>query len=187
MTSATPAGAGRRPSRQRGTSTLVVLVVLTVMLVGSLALARITEVATLANGNVATADAAVQASEVGVNTAFGAVKTLASENDNNGGWYFATMQPVDASGIPTVAWTAAPEVVVGQYRVRYVVERMCSVAALTDTLSQCLVKQKPQTSSAREGAEQLEPPNSRQFRVTVRVMGPKDTQAWVQAMVTRGS
>ena len=172
--------------RQAGTSTLVVLVVLTVMLVGGLALARLTEVATLADGNVATANAAVQASELGVNTAFTAVRSLTNENANSGGWYFASMQQANAAGIPTVTWSAAPEVVLGQYSVRYVVERMCKAVVLTDTLSQCLVKQIPQTSSAREGTEQLDPPNSRQFRVTVRVVGPKSTVAWVQAMVTRG-
>jgi len=178
-----PLGGARAP---RGTSTLVVLVVLTVMLLGSLALARITEVSTLANGNVASADAAVQASEVGLNTAFAAVRALADEESNSGGWYFAAMQTADAAGIPSVTWASAPEVVVGSYQVRYVVERMCSATPVVDTLSQCLVRQIPQIGSNREGVEQLDPPNSRQFRVTVRVLGPKDTQAWVQSMVTRG-
>jgi len=179
----------RRPGacgRQRGTSTLVVLVVLTVMLLGSLSLARITEVSTLVNGNVASADTAVQASEVGLNTAFAAVRALADEESDSAGWYFAAMQAADAAGIPSISWTSAPEVVVGSYRVRYVVERMCSSAPVVDTLSQCLVRQIPQVASNREGVEQLDPPNSRQFRVTVRVLGPKDTQAWVQSMLTRG-
>ena len=42
------------------------------------------------------------------------------------------------------------------------------------------------TDSSKFGQEVLDPPNSRQFRITVRVTGPKDTRAWVQALITRG-
>jgi len=172
---------------QRGNSIVLVLILLTVMLVGALAMARISEVATLAGGNAATSDAALQASEVGLNTGFAAVRALASEDTATGGWYFPTTQATDAAGIPGVNWDNAPEVVVDNYRVRYVVDRLCSVTPVTDALRQCLVRQVLQTESNREGAERPDPPNSRQFRVTVRVIGPKDTQVWTQAMVTRGS
>lgn len=179
----------RRPPRraQRGNSIVLVLILLTVMLVGTLAMARIAEVSTLAGGNAASGDAAMQASEVGLNTGFAAVRALANEDNANGGWYWPTTRPSDAAGIPTIDWSAAPEVVVGNYRVRYAVDRLCSVAPVTDALRQCLVRQVLQTESNREGAERPDPPNSRQFRVTVRVTGPKDTQVWTQAMVTRGN
>ena len=65
-------------------------------------------------------------------------------------------------------------------------DRLCSVAPVTDTPRQCLIKQVMQTESSREGAEPPDPANSRQFRVTVRVVGPKDTQVWTQALVTKG-
>lgn len=172
---------------QRGNSVVLVLILLTVMLVGALAMARISEVSTLAGGNAATSDAAMQASEVGLNTGFAAVRALASEEAATGGWYFPTTQATDAAGIPSVDWTAAPEVTVDNYRVRYVVDRLCSVTPVTDALRQCLVRQVQQTESNRAGAERPDPPNSRQFRVTVRVIGPKDTQVWTQAMVTRGN
>ena len=95
----------------------------------------------------------------------------------------------DTLGTPvaSVAWASAPEVTVGNYSVRYVVDRLCNVSPVTDTPRQCLIKQVLQTESSREGAERPDPPNSRQFRVTVRVLGPKDTQVWTQAMVTRGN
>ena len=60
----------RRPRGQRGVTMLVVLVLLSVMLLGGMALARLTEVGTLASGNTAFREAAVQASEVGLNTVF---------------------------------------------------------------------------------------------------------------------
>ncbi len=175
----------RRP--RRGVTMLMVLLLLSVMLLGGLALARITEIGSLASGNSAYREASLQASEVGVNTAYAAVKTLAAEEANAGNWYWASIQAVDGSGLPNVAWATAPEVVVGSYSVRYVVERMCSQANVTDTLRQCLVKQIPQTPESQVyGKDALDPPNSRQFRITVRVLGPKDTQTWVQSLVTKG-
>jgi trans-2-enoyl-CoA reductase len=63
---------------------------------------------------------------------------------------------------------------------------MCTTAPVTNTLQQCLVKQVPQTESSKVGEESVDPPNSRQFRVTVRVTGPKDTQTWIQGLLTKG-
>lgn len=169
----------------RGVTMLVVLLLMSVMLLGGLALARMTEIGVLATGNSSYREASLQASEVGVNTAYARVRTITNEETNSGNWYWATMQ-AQTAGLPTVTWTAAPEITVGSYSVRYVVERMCNTAPVTATLRQCLVKQVPQPSSSRVGVEELDPPNSRQFRITVRVTGPKDTETWVQSLVTKG-
>lgn len=174
---------------QRGVTMLVVLILMVVMALGGMALARMTEIGTLASGNSSYREASLQASEVGLNTAYMAVRAIAplDEGTHAGNWYWATIQPADAAtGLPTLDFTVAPEVTVGPYSVRYVVERMCTVANVTATLRECLVKQVPQTDSARVGQDQLDPPNSRQFRITVRVTGPKDTETWVQSLVTKG-
>ena len=121
----------RAPMRQRGVTTLVVLLLMTVMLLAGLAMARIVESGVLVGGNVATREASIHASEVGWNTAYDAVKTLANENANLGSWYRATMQLADVDGIPNVDWSATPTVSVGRYTVTYAVERMCTVAILT--------------------------------------------------------
>ena len=63
----------RRRRADRGMTMLVVLVLMTVTLLGGLALARMTEIGTLASGNAAFREASLQASEVGANTAFAAV------------------------------------------------------------------------------------------------------------------
>ena len=172
---------------QRGVTILVVLVLMSVMVLGGMALARMTEIGTLATGNNATREASLQASEVGINTAYMAVRALASEEADAGSWYWATTQAADANGMPNIAWGAAPEVVVGSYSVRYAVERLCTAAPVTDTLHQCLVRQVPQVSSGRVGHEEVDPPNTRQFRITVRILGPKDAETWVQTLVSRGS
>ena len=128
---------------------------------------------------------------MGLNTVFQRIRTdIVNEDTNLGSWYFATRQDdLNNDSIPDVDFDAAREVVVGNYRVRYVAERMCEVALLTEPLRQCLVRQEPDPNADRSGGaseDKLDPPNSRQFRVTIRVTGPKDTQAWVQSLVTKG-
>ena len=108
---------------QQGVTMFVVLVLLTVMLLGGIAFARMTEVGTLASGNAAFREAATQASEVGVNTAYAAIQALGDENTSAGTWYFASTQVQDANGVPTVNFDVAPEVLVGAYSLRYVVDR----------------------------------------------------------------
>lgn len=175
-----------RPASQRGVTILVVLILLSVMLLGGIALARMTEIGALASGNNTYREASLQASEVGLNSAYAAVRGIAAEDTTIAGWYWPTMQGSDLAGIPFVNWDAAPELQVGNYSVRYVVERMCNTTPVTATLRQCLVKQVPQMDSSKVGQEALDPPNARQFRITVRVSGPKDTETWVQSLVTKG-
>lgn len=172
---------------QRGVTMLVVLVLLSVMLLGGMALARLTEIGVLATGNAAYQEAALQASEVGVNNAFLAVQGLTDEETAISGWYSPVALSKDSNGLPTgIDWSAAPQTTVGQMTVRYVAERACTVTPVTQPLRECLVKQVPKMGSRAVGPEPLNPPNSKQFRVTVRVTGPKGTQTFVQSLVTRG-
>lgn len=179
------AAQARRP---RGVTILVVVVLLAVMLLGALSLARMTEAGTLAGGNTTYRETSLQASEIGLNQAFADLQALApaGENANAGSWYFAQVQPQDANGLPQVNFDAAPEIVVGAYRVRYVVERVCSVPAVTEPLRECLVKAVKVPGSAIDGDDKLDPPNARQYRATVRVTGPKDTTVFIQSLLTKG-
>jgi Tfp pilus assembly protein PilX len=170
----------------RGVATVVVLMLLAVMLLGGVALARMTEVGTLAAGNAAYREAAQQASEIGLNTAFDAVKTLANEGAATGGWYTPAELPKDKNGLPVVDWEAVPYIAVGATEVRYVVERACTTASVTYPLHQCLVRQEPNPPCNNSDCEPLEPKNSRQYRITVRVSDRKGTKTFVQSLVTRG-
>lgn len=173
---------------ERGVTMLLVLILLTVMLLGGLALARMVEVGTLSGGNVAYREAALQASEVGVNTAFAAVNALTNENSTAGSWYSPVELAKDDNGLPsTVDWSnnAIPAITVGTMTVQYVAERACTVADVTYPLRQCLVKQIPQPKSQKAGPEPPDPPHSKQFRITVRVTNQKGTETFVQALVTR--
>ena len=176
----------RHVGAQRGATMLVVLVLLSVMLLGAGALARMTEIGTLASGNLAYREASLQASEVGLNTAYESVKALVATDTTVANTYYATAQTTDANGIPAVAFDSAPSVTVNGYEVRYVSERMCTATPVTDTFSQCLLKQKPLAGSHKATDDEIDPPNSVQYRVTIRVTGPKGTTTWVQSLVTKG-
>lgn len=178
----------RTHQKQRGVTMLIVLILLTVMLLGGLAMARMTEVGTVAVGNAGFRNAALQASEVGLNTAFQGIADIAvtAEDADAGNWYWSTNLAQDANGLPVVDWALAPEIAVGDYRVRYVAERVCTVAAVVDPLLDCLVRQALVPASADPTREKVDPPNSKQYRVTVRVTGPKETTTFVQSLFTKG-
>ena len=171
---------------QRGVTMLVVLVLLIVMLLGAMSLSRLTEISTMAAGNSSFRDVGMQASEVGLNNGFAQLRVLANPDANTGNWYFASVQTVDVNGVPQVTWANVPATQVGAYEVRTVAERMCNVAPVTDTLQQCLVRQVPQAGSQDPTQPKIDPPRAVQYRVTVRVVGPKGTQTWVQSLMTRG-
>jgi type IV pilus assembly protein PilX len=172
--------------QQEGVTVVITLVLLVVMLLGGVALSRMTEVGTLAAGNAAYHEAAVQASEVGINTAYTAVRALVDEENTFGNWYFPQTQAVDAYNVPVINWTAMPEVTVGNYSVRYVVDRLCNTLPVNDAIRECLNKSQDDLISRQVKPEDMPDPNSaRLFRITVRVTGPKDTQTFVQSMITR--
>ncbi len=175
-------------AQQRGATMLVVLVLMMVMLLGALALARVVDVSTAAAGNSAFRNTSLQASEVGLNTAFTALQAIAdtAEDADQGGWYWSMNQAIDASGLPQINWNGTPELTVGAYSVRYAVERICTVAVVASPLRECLVKQVRTLGSARDEDDRLDPPNSRQYRISVRVLGPKGTTTFVQSLVTKG-
>ena len=173
---------------EQGVTMLVVLVLMSIMLLGGMALAKLTEAGTLASGNTAYREASLQASEVGLNTVYARIRDdLADEESDSDGWYWATAQDTNAKGVPEVDFDAAPTVEVGNYTVSYVAERLCEGALpVANPLRQCLVKQIPQMESADASRERPDPPTSKQFRVTIRVTGPKDTRTWVQSLITKG-
>jgi type IV pilus assembly protein PilX len=172
---------------QAGMTMLVVLILLSVMLLGGMTLARMSSVGTAVAGNIAFKERAVQASEVGVNTAYATVSAAAfPETPSQAGWYYDTAQALDADGLPTGAnLDNGRQVVVGPYDVRYVVERMCSISNVTDPLQQCLVRQMDIEPKCKgTNCPPVDQPGGKQYRITVRVTGPQGTRTIVQSLVT---
>jgi type IV pilus assembly protein PilX len=165
----------------------VVIVILTVMLLGAVLMLRVSSTDVLLAGNIAREEAAAQASDVGIGAAFEELKVLppSVEDTGNGGWYFETRLPDDDEGLPQgVDWeNAARSLSVGQYTVKYVIDRQCSSAPVSDETNQCLLRENKLDIRDASG-ETLVPPALRTYRTTVRVTGPKNTVTWVQALLT---
>lgn len=176
------------PNAQSGASLILVLVVLAIALVGVATQLRSTETATGVVGNTTFKDAAVRSGELGINAAFDAIKALSSEELDIAPWYYASTQPTDTAGLPSpVNWTSLSRSSLGNYQVQWVVERLCNAPLpVTDVFGQCQVSQTQQSGSNRGGwgvAIQNDP--VKYFRVTVRITGPKSTEQFIQALVSR--
>lgn len=178
---------------QRGATLLVVLVLLVVMLLGGLSMSRMSSVSNMVAGNVYYKDRALQASEIGVNMAYGTVAapTFPDHNDQ-GTWYFSTPRATDADGLPIGVDLSQGQTInppIGGYDVRYVVERMCSVTNVVDPLQQCMVRiddQGPKCVGKPETCPKVDPAGGKTFRITVQVTGPQGTRTVVQSLVTAG-
>jgi len=172
--------------RQRGMSLLMVLVVLGISLVGALALLRSTEVSALVAGNVSFREAATQATDIGISQGAKALDATTNFDINVANAYFATRQPEDASGLPTsVNWATVPASTVGYYQVQHVVERLCQALPKDDPAANCMIRDGEAPGSNKAGSLVYKSPASVYYRITVRVMGPKQTAAFVQALVVK--
>jgi type IV pilus assembly protein PilX len=174
--------------RQSGSSLVVVLIVLTVLLLGSALVMRSGETVTLMVGNSAQRDAGVRAADLGVNQAFSHVRDLSAEELDAPPRYFATRQSLDSTGLPsTVAWSQVPGESIGNHSVQWVVERMCQgPLPVTDVLAQCQVSQSEEVGSQRGGwGTPVQSDPIKYFRVTVRVTGPRGTEQFIQTLTAR--
>lgn len=178
---------------QHGSALFLVLIVLATLLLSGLSLARMTDAGTLLAGNIANRDAALQAAEIGVNTGYADVRTLASEASDIANWYHGSLVATQsAQGLPDVDWSKAPSQAVGGFTVSYVVERACdNTAEVTDPARQCLLKEVDMPANRGEDPgdrdKQLDNPYATQFRITARVTDPRSTTVFVQSLVTKGS
>jgi type IV pilus assembly protein PilX len=174
------------PRRERGMTLIVVLVLLIVMLLGGLAFARMSATSVMVAGNAAQKDGALQATEVGINTALFAVDALANDSADIDTWYFAQAKALDDEGLPDgIDWGKAARIDVNGYTVHYVVERLCATTAVVDTRRQCLVRLVEETESAVFGVPLPPPRFAKQYRITARAVGPRGTVTFVQALMTR--
>jgi len=172
--------------RQTGISLIVVLVVLAVVLVGSLAMLRSSEVSSLVAGNVSFKEAATQATDIGISNAAKALDAMVNMDGNVPNVYFATRQAEDADGLPTtVDWSMVPTATVGNYSVQHVAERLCQITPVADPLADCMVRDAEAPGSNKAGSLAYKTPPSIYYRITVRVTGPKSANAFVQALVLK--
>ena len=197
MTRRTFPNRARAPQRRaRGMVLLVVLVVLALLLLAGAGAMRAVDTGNVVSGNFSFQQAAVQAADRALTDA---LNTTAAKVAGGGGnsdvanRYYSTRQTtLDSRGFPSaISWASVtcvdPAGVVltdcstdnGEYRIQYVIERMCSanpdMADINDVRAKCEYEASNAPSAFAIALR---------YRVIMRVRGPRGTENWFEAMVS---
>lgn len=189
---------------QKGVILIITLIAMVALAIASVAMLRGVDTGNVISGNMAFRQSTLQAGDIGLELAFAAlpaiISTNTTANTNIANRYYATMQAVDSKGVPTsVNWGNVPcrdsaggtvTCSTQAYQVKYVIDRLCATipADTSAPPADCLIQ--PATA-ASEGHSQKSTgvpfnlPSAAYFRITVQVSGPRNTQSFVQAIVSR--
>jgi hypothetical protein len=198
-----PFPAHRAPRRQRGVVLMIALIVLIALTLAGLSMVRTADTGSVISGNLSFRQSALAATDAGVEDAFNALGGIAgiiatSAEAQIPNRYYPTIpgpadydeygvRKVDVAGAPmTVDWNAAPTVagMPSGYNVRYIIERMCSgVLPITDVGASCVTDGATGGGSKRAGAPAFTGAMKTNYRITVRVEGPRNTLSIAQAVV----
>lgn len=185
-------------AKQRGVVLFIALIALVVMTLAGIALVRSVDTGNVIAGNFAFKQGTVQAADVGVELAFAALQNIAatSLDTNIANQYFATMQATTPAGVPsTVVWANVPcrnsaNATISctdqsLYRLQYVIDRLCTgTLPITDKQKQCYNEAPTGGGSKKAAAVSFSGVTTIYYRVTVRVLGPRETVSFVQAIVS---
>lgn len=191
------------PGRQRGVVLIIALIALVALTLAGLAMVRSVDTGNVIAGNMAFRQAAMQQADVGIEAAFLALPTIVSgsKDTNIPNQYWALRQDVDAIGVPSaVNWAnvvcrnnvnVAVACSAQDYQVKYVIDRLCEAqtagsTTITNVQGYCFVDVGAGKSGSK-GAFQavFTSASSVYYRITVQVTGPRNTAAYVQAIVTK--
>ena len=201
LTAASLPKAPGRPCRQRGITLIIALIALVALTMAGIALVRSVDTGDVISGNFAFRQASLQAADTGVEAAFNKLNTViipGGPDNAIANQYYPVLNVIalDANGIPGVNWSSVPYTSLGsnnEYSVKYVIERLCTGTpgvVITDIVGSCVVDQGTAcggSSKANEpvfsGGSSSMSCNPVNYRVTVRVEGPRNTVAMSQAIV----
>ena len=196
-----------RPLRrlQQGVVLFIALIVLVAMSLAGIALMRSVDTGTVIASNLAFRQGATYAGDIGVEAARtwlvanSASVTTDQPGVTGGPGYWATMQTgIDLLGtnssVADFAWSDTVSVNVTSpapptgYTVRYVIHRLCNATGATTDTS--CVKSADAASStsgtkgaATYGSYAISVSTSAYYRITVRVLGPRNALSYVQAVL----
>jgi type IV pilus assembly protein PilX len=185
------------PRQQRGMVLIVVLVVLMMMFLAGVGVMRAADTGNVLAGNFSFQQGAVQASDRAITDALSVVATRVAGGGGNtaqANQYLPLRSAaVDSRGIPSsITWTTVPcrnekgelvtdcTVDAGNYRVQYMVERMCSSNPDFTNIADIRAKCEYEASDSALNASSI----GIHYRVLIRVRGPRGTESWFEAMVS---
>lgn len=180
--------------KQGGVSLVIALIAMVAMMLAGLALIRAVDTSNVISGNLAFREAALHATDVGVETALttlGTIVTTSLDAKYPSGCasgacnYYPTKQAVNSVGIPTaIDWALVPGTTVdASYTMQYVIDRLCDgPAPVTDVTAKCMHTVDSSVGSKKAGAVSFTSANQVYYRTTVRVVGPRNTVSIVQVL-----
>jgi Tfp pilus assembly protein PilX len=195
-----------RPGKQRGVVLFIALIALVALTLAGIALMRSVDTGNVIAGNLAFQQAALQASDIGTETALAALPNIIATSldavcqgpacpANPMGLYYPTMRTVDANGVPTtgeaptlgsaINWSTLPTTTVSGYGIQYVIDRLCQgPAPVNNVQANCSMGVPLGGGSHKAGAIVFSAAGVVYYRVTVRVTGPRNAVSMVQTMLS---
>jgi Tfp pilus assembly protein PilX len=185
------------PARQRGVVLIFSLIVLLILTIGAVALMRSMNNSLFSAGNLAFRRDLVNQGEKAVSNVLTEFQTggnlvgatTASVPADN---YSATILPTNAQGVPNALLAAslgavgtAPDITgaTGEVKIRYVIDRLCSVAG-TATSALCVQSTASPTGGTATSNPPPPVPAATVYRLSVRVSGARSTQVFLQTTFT---
>lgn len=182
-------------ARQRGVVLFIALIVLVAMSLAGLAMMRSVGTGALIADNLAFKQSTTSAADIGIEAAASALPTIISTSDDadmtSPYYYYATLTPADggiasdSNGLPEVNWSNVPDVPNNlNYTIKYVIERLCTGALpVTDVQGNCVAGTPQGNGSMKASAIKFTSATQVYYRVTVYVVGPRNTTSYVQAYI----
>ena len=190
-------------ARQQGMVLIFSLIVLLILAIGAVALLRSVDTSLVGAGNLAFHKDLVNQAEQAVANVMTEFKTNAlplggaTTASMQAANYSASTLPTNAQGVPLVLLdntafaligTSANDIVpsVGsQVSIRYVIDRLCAPLTVIASSSACVQSTGLPTGGTANRNTAVAPPSATVYRVSVRVDGPRNTQAFLQTTFTK--
>jgi type IV pilus assembly protein PilX len=193
-------------ARQQGVVLIFSLIVLLILAIGAVALLRSVDTSLVSAGNLAFHRDLVNQAEQAVSTVMTEFKTNGLPLGGNttasmiGANYSAVTLPTNAQGVPTAllgndttfgaVGTIANDIVPtanSQVKIRYVIDRLCMATPPTvvASISTCVQSTGLPTGGTANRNTAVAPPSATIYRISVRVDGPRSTQAFLQTTFTK--
>jgi type IV pilus assembly protein PilX len=188
-------------ARQRGVVLIFSLIVLLILAIGAVALLRSVNSSLLSAGNLAFHRDLVNQGEQAVSSVMTEFKTnglplggatTASMQLAN---YSATVLPTNPQGVPTalldntafglIATAADIPGRTPDVTIRYVIDRLCAPLTVIASSPACVQSTGLPTGGTANRNTALAAPSATVYRISVRVDGPRGTQAFLQSTFTK--
>jgi type IV pilus assembly protein PilX len=187
--------------RQQGVVLIFSLIVLLILAIGAVAVLRSVNSSLLSAGNLAFHRDLVNQAEQAVSTVMTEFKTNAPPlngatiADLPAANYVSTALPTNAQGVPLVLLNNAAFAAVGSaanilpgatpdVTIRYIIDRLCTNTGNANIIN-CVQSTGLPTGGTANKNTALAPPSATVYRISVRVDGPRNTQAFLQTTFTK--